>query len=166
MGRSARASDSSARQPRHQPPYNLLVSSPCFRGHVFITFSSSTRVVTVNNAIGYSISLLYHCYGARCADRKLATTVIYCSVASIRNNRAKRSTIFISFHLHNHPSYFSKYKYMFSLSPMFLTHNFYDVRSKNWYFSIYLVESIASTQRDANLLKIKLHFQLHFLQFF
>lgn len=39
-----------------------------------------------------------------------------------------------------------------SLSPMFLTHNFYDVRSKNWYFSIYLVASIASTQRDANLL--------------
>jgi len=60
MGRSARASDSSARQ----PPCNLLVSSSCFRGHVFITFSlffptrSSTRVVTVNNTTGCFISLL------------------------------------------------------------------------------------------------------------
>lgn len=44
-GRSARASDSSARRPRHQPPYNLLVSSPCFRGHVFITLSFSPDAI-------------------------------------------------------------------------------------------------------------------------
>jgi hypothetical protein len=56
-----RANDSSARRPRHQPPCNLLVSSPCFRGHVFITLSSSRsfiRVVIVNNTISYFILLL------------------------------------------------------------------------------------------------------------
>jgi len=34
---SRSASDSSAWQLSHQPPYNLLVSLSCFRGHIFIT---------------------------------------------------------------------------------------------------------------------------------
>lgn len=69
MGRSARASDSSARRPRHQPPYNLLVSSPCFRGHVFITLSFPLDLPPVLlpsiTRLAILFQLLYHCFGGR-----------------------------------------------------------------------------------------------------
>lgn len=45
--RSARASDSSARQPR--PPYNLLVSLSCFRRHVYITLPSVKRAIAISS---------------------------------------------------------------------------------------------------------------------
>lgn len=73
MGRSARASDSSARRPRHQPPYNLLVSSPCFRGHVFITLSFPPSDAIIHPCVllpsitrlAILFQLLYRCLGGR-----------------------------------------------------------------------------------------------------
>ncbi|KYQ50535.1 hypothetical protein ALC60_10435, partial [Trachymyrmex zeteki] len=55
MGRSARVSDSSVRQPRHQPPYNLLVSSTGSRAGAVA--AAGTRVSHVMS----SSQSLQHC---------------------------------------------------------------------------------------------------------
>jgi len=98
MGRSARASDSSARQPRHRPPYNLLVSSSCFRGHVFITLSSSRRdLPPVLLPSITRLAILFRCYIIASEEDRSQFGNHYFSVSPIRNNRVLQSLNLFTF---------------------------------------------------------------------